>query len=62
MIVKATSLSKKVDLRDRCGNLQLRPQTDDEAAVLSALYCTLRIGGTLTIKLKGKKAIRMEFK
>lgn len=44
-----------VDLRDRCGNLQLRPESDEEAELLSAVYNVLRFGGTLSAKPVGDR-------
>jgi len=61
MHVKATSLAKKIDLRDKCGNLQLRPQNDEEAVLLSAIYRAMVFGGTITAKVTGKPAVKFTF-
>ncbi len=56
MNVKATSLARKTDLRDKCGNLQMRPQCVEEAILLSAIYRAMVFGGTITVKVEGEKA------
>ena len=62
MKVKATSAGKKVDLRDRCGNLHLRPSCDEEAELLSAIYRVLIFGGTITAKpVNDKRAVRIKW-
>lgn len=60
MKVKATSTGRKIDLRDRCGNLNLRPSCDAEAELLSAIYRVLVLGGTVSAKpAKDKQAVKI---
>lgn len=61
MRVKATSTAKKVDLRERCGYLDMRPQCDAEAELLSAIYRVLIGGGTVYARPNNGKATRIKF-
>lgn len=56
MIVKATSLAKRIDLRDACGHLVLKPSVDGEDILLAKLYLAISQGGTITVKLPKKRA------
>ncbi len=61
MHIKATSLARKIDLHDKCGNLHLKPQCDEEAVLLSAIYRAMVFGGTITAKVNGSKAVKFKF-
>ncbi len=50
MILKATSLNRKTDLRDACSRLDLKAACPDEAVLLAELYLAIRCGGRITVK------------
>ena len=54
MIVKATSTSRKTDVRDQCGKIELRPANVDESLFLAMLYNVLISGGKITISPSSK--------
>lgn len=61
MLVKATSTKRGVDLRDLCGNLNLKPASEEEAKMLAFVWRVLRLGGTLHAKPLGKKGMKMKW-
>lgn len=62
MRVKATSPAKKMDLRERCGHLDLRSDCQAEQEFLSALYRVMVQGGTAYAKpSKDRKAVRVKW-
>jgi len=60
MRIKATAVGR-ADLRDRCGHLDLRPDGDDEAELLSRLYRLMMSGGQIQIRQRGTDPFISEF-
>ena len=58
MQIKATSLGKKIDLRDACARLAMSARCEDEALFLAVLHNTIVAGGKITVQ-PGKKAKAM---
>lgn len=58
MQVKATSIGKKVDLRDACSKLTLVAACEDEALFLAVLHNTIVCGGKI-VAYPGKKAQKL---
>jgi len=56
MIVGGKSTGKKIDLRDECGELKLKPETQEEAKFLAFLYLVTRLGGTIELTRGEKQA------
>lgn len=50
MQIKATSLHKKVDLRDGCRSLNLTAACPEDAILLAALHNIIVAGGKITIR------------
>jgi hypothetical protein len=59
MRVKASSPGKFVDLRERCGNMSLKADCLPEEQFLSAIHAVFIHGGTVTVKPKKDKPIKM---
>lgn len=58
MRIKATSMGKKVDLRDACSKMTLGATSEAEALFLAVLHNTIVVGGKIVL-YPGKKASKL---